>query len=237
MTVSIMQPAYLPWLGYFHRIAMSDLHIVLDHVAIDRNSKTKFANRNKVRTKEGWTWLTIPLLTRGRSDQLGINQLEIDETAQWQRKHWNTIRHSYGHTPHFSQHADFLQSLFDRPWRLLIDVQRELTEYLLPALGITTPILFSSSMATASRKDELILDLCRESGATEYISGPFGRDYLKADDFDQAGIRLSFHDYHHPVYQQAFDGFEPYMSAIDLLFNHGSASAEILHTEQEQKRE
>ena len=236
MTLSIMQPAYLPWLGYFHRIAISDLHIVLDHVAIDRSSRTKFANRNKVRTREGWTWLTIPLLTHGRSDQLGIDRLEIDNTSHWQRKHWSTIQHNYGRARYFAEHQRFMQDLYKRPWQMLIDVQREVTGYLLDAFAITTPLMFSSQMGITSTKEELILDLCREVGATGYISGPFGRDYLTAEEFDRAAIELHFHDYQHPEYNQAFEGFEPYMSAVDLLFNHGAESAALLHAEQEQQR-
>jgi hypothetical protein len=229
-----MQPAYLPWLGYFHRVAISDLHIVLDHVEIDRNSKTKFANRNKVRTNEGWCWLTVPLLTGGRSNRLQINQLEIDDASRWRKKHWSTMQLNYSRSSHFEEHESFFKETFERPWRMLSDLQTTITKYLLETLAISTPVMFSSQMGVESRKDQLILDLCRHVNASQYISGPFGREYLSEERFVEAGIQLRFHEYRHPVYQQAYPGFEPFMSVIDLLFNCGAESSEILRSNQEQ---
>ena len=228
MIVSIMQPAYLPWLGYFHRIAISDLHIVLDHVKIDKNSKTKFSNRNKIRTEEGWQWLTVPIQTKGKSGDLEINRLAIDAVASWQAKHWGALRFNYAKAPQFPSHAAFFERCYSRSWQRLVDVNRETTNYLLRALGISTPMLVSSEMNFAGQKDKLIFDLCHSVGATHYLSGPFGRNYLQPELFDQAGITLNYHNYLHPEYPQVYPGFEPYMSAVDLLFNCGDDSREIL---------
>src|SRR6266851_6680171 len=119
MMISIMQPAYLPWLGYFHRIAISDLHIVLDHVEIDRNSKTKFANRNKVRTKEGWSWLTVPLVSKGKTGELQLDKLEVDNSSNWRRKHWNTIESNYARANFIDDHRLFLATVYSREWTRL----------------------------------------------------------------------------------------------------------------------
>jgi hypothetical protein len=229
MIVTIMQPAYLPWLGYFHRIALSDLFIVLDHVQIDRNSKTGFAHRNKLRTKEGWAWLTVPLKTKGKHGQLYLNELEIAD-QDFRAKHWGTIRHNYSKAPFFAEHAAALESIYAQPWERLVPLACELMKYQLEALGITTPLRFSSEMAVEGNKDELIVNLCRAAGASAYISGPFGREYLKPEAFAEAGIRLVFHDYVHPTYPQAQGGFEPYMAALDLLLNAGPQSAAILQS-------
>lgn len=223
-----MQPAYLPWLGYFHRIACSDVHIVLDDVEIDLNSKTKFANRNKVRTTNGSTWLTVPLKTRGRRGELYINDIEIDDTSRWAQKHWATIRQSYSRAPFFREHAGFVAATLERPWTHLVALARTLTDQLLSALDVKTHVLYSSAMHVPGRKDELILNLCKAAGATTYLSGPFGRDYLDVSSFDEAGVKVRFHDYRHPSYPQVYPGFEPYMSAIDLLFNCGPESRRIL---------
>ena len=83
MIVSIMQPAYIPWLGYFDRIAKSDLHVVLDNVTMDKNSKTKFTNRNKSRTPQGWSWLTVPLKSVSKSNEVVINEIEIASGNNW----------------------------------------------------------------------------------------------------------------------------------------------------------
>jgi hypothetical protein len=223
-----MQPAYLPWLGYFHRISLSDLFIVLDHVQIDKSSKTGFAHRNKVRTKDGWTWLTIPLKTKGQHGNLLLDQIEIDNEQGWARKHWMTIRTSYGKAPFFREHGPAFEALFARPWPRLIDISRETLEYQLKAFGIGTPVRFSSDMQVPGANDELIVNLCRAAGATAYISGPFGRDYLSAGAFEEAGIELVFHDYHHPEYPQLYQPFEKYMAAIDLLFNRGPQSMDVI---------
>ncbi len=223
-----MQPAYLPWLGYFDRIAKSDLHIVLDHVNLDANSKTKFANRNKVRISDGWNWLTVPLQSKGRHGALFLNEAEISPDGAWRQKHLGSIRTNYARARHFAGHRAFLEEIYGRDWRRLADLTTATTDYLRQAFGLDCPTRFSSELGVAGEKDALILNLCRAVGATTYISGPFGRDYLSAAAFADAGIELVFHDYPHPEYAQAFPGFEPYMSAWDLLLNHGPASREIL---------
>jgi len=231
MRVSIMQPAYLPWLGYFERIAMSDLHIVLDHVQIDRNSKTKFANRNKVRVGKSWIWLTVPLKTKGKGNDLPIDELEIDNESRWAAKHWKTLELEYKKAPFFPAHSAFFERAYGRVWSHLAELNRETTEYLMrQCLHISTPVVFSAKMQVPGAKDELILNLCKSVQATEYISGPFGREYLNSAAFEQAGIKLVFHDYAHPVYPQIQGGFEPYMSALDLVFNCGEQAQSILRT-------
>jgi hypothetical protein len=233
MIVSIMQPAYLPWLGYFHRIATSDLHIVLDHVQLDKNSRTKFTNRNKIRTKDGWCWLTVPLRTKGKFGSLYINQLEIADDSRWAEKHWATIRLNYNKAPYFAEHAAFFEEIYTRHWANLNGLLREITTYMLLVFGIKTALLYSSQMAAHEKKDELILSLCQAVGATTYISGPFGKNYLHGEFFQEARIQIIYHEYCHPRYPQVWSGFEAYMSALDLLFNCGPASLEILTKDQE----
>ena len=222
MIVSIMQPAYLPWLGYFDRIARADLHVVLDHVRIEKRG---FTRRNRVRTPEGWGWLSVPVLTKGRSREVGIDELRIANDSDWARKHRETIRRCYSGAAYFDEYFPTLSGLLDRKWDRLVELCGAVADWQLGAFGIGTPHVLSSSFGLASTKGELILDLCREVGATTYLSGPFGRDYLVEERFTEAGIAIVYHDYEHPVYPQRFAGFEPYMAAIDLLFEHGPASA------------
>lgn len=229
MIVSINQPAYLPWLGYFDRISRSDLHIVLDNVQIERNTKHSFTNRNKVRTIQGWSWLTVPLRRATTASEELINGVRIDGDA-WLRKHSRTLAQSYGQAAHFQEHRDYFQELYAQNWTHLAPLLRESTRYLLKALGIRTPLLFSTEMKVEGRKAELVVNLCKAAGATVYLSGPLGRDYLDAATFEAAGIILQFHDYTHPMYSQMHRGFVPYMSVVDLLFNHGADSQRILRS-------
>lgn len=226
MIVSISQPAYLPWLGYFHRIAQSDLHIVLDHVQFERRS---FTNRNRVRMSNGSCWLTVPVKTKGRFATLPIESVEIDDDTDWRTKHWKTLYHGYGKTPHFREHAAFFESVYRRPWRFLGDLCRETTGYLLAELGIGTPLLSSSEMSPQGTKTDLLLDLCRKVGATTYLSGPLGRNYIREEIFDRAGIGVVYQGYRHPEYPQCrAKTFEPNLSVVDLLFNCGPRSLPIL---------
>lgn len=227
MIVSISQPAYLPWLGYFNRVAKSDLSIVLDNVMIERSSKTRFTNRNKIRTNAGAVWLTIPVKTAGLGQPL-ICDAELDEGQKWAEKHYRTIVQNYKKSPYYKMHEAWLEQFYNQHWSHLAPVLNESTSYLLESLGIDTPRVFSSKMQVEGKKSDLILNLCKHVGATTYLSGPFGREYLELNAFSDAGISVEFDDYEHPVYPQQHPGFEPYMSIIDLLFNCGGDSLKIL---------
>ena len=224
MIVSINQPAYLPWLGYFHRIAMSDLHVVLDHVQLEKGS---FTNRNKVRTRDTWCWLTVPVSTAGRFGALPINEVRIAETDRWRRKHLDTIAQSYGRCAGYESHRGLIETPLNQPWEFLDPLMSEINTNLLHAFDIDTPLVKSAELKPTGIKSELVLDLCRETGATCYLSGPLGRDYLDLKSFERAGIEVRFHDFEHPRYAQAFSGFEPFMTALDLLFNHPDTAREV----------
>jgi hypothetical protein len=232
MIVSIMQPAFLPWLGYFNRYQQSDIHIALDHVQMDMSSKTRFANRNKIRTPQGWSWITVPIEKKGLHQQLYLDRTRVNNQTTWGSKAWRAIEGSYRKAPYFEHYAAPLQTLLLREWTLLNDLNIALTGVMLDALCIRKRTLFSSQLGVNSKGSDLILDLCRMVGAKTYISGPFGRDYLQLECFHQADIRVVFHDYSHPEYKQNFDGFEPYMSALDVLLNHGPYAPEIISNKQ-----
>ncbi|MCL4818316.1 MAG: WbqC family protein [Vicinamibacteria bacterium] len=218
MILSINQPAWLPWPGYFHRVARSDLHVVLDHVQFEKDS---FVNRNRVRTAGGTAWLTVPVRTAGRFG-VAIDALEIADDGRWARKQWDTLRFAYARAPHFAAHAPFFEQVFARPWPRLLDLLLHVNGYLSEALGVRTPLRRSSELRPQGRKSELVLELCRGLGATTYLSGPLGRDYLELGTFRSAGIAVEFDDYAPPVYPQCQPGpFAPGLSVVDLLFNCG----------------
>jgi hypothetical protein len=225
MIVSINQPAYLPWLGYFERIAASDLHIVLDHVQFEKNS---FTNRNKARTKEGSTWLTVPLATKGHFGDLAIHSLQFGANDPWQKKHWATLRMNYARAPFFKEYAPAYEALYSRTWSGFGAMVRAFLEQHLCDLGIATALRYSSEMGVVGTKSELVLNLCRAVQADTYLSGALGRNYLDEASFAAAGIAVSYQDYPHPTYAQCQPGFEPFMGVLDLIFNHGPSSLEVL---------
>jgi hypothetical protein len=230
MIVSINQPAYLPWTGYFHRIAISDRHVVLNHVQFEKNS---FTNRNKVRTSAGWTWLTIPIETRGKFGNLPINELTLAGGLKWQQKHWRTICQNYSKAPYFSLYASELEHLYTSFWTSLDALCAQMMRFFLDALGIITEIQFSAEMKPCGKKNSLILDLCKKSKANIYLSGTQGQNYLKEAPFKSSKIKVVYQDYKHPIYTQHQKGnFEAYMGIIDLLFNCGPGSLEVLMKDQ-----
>lgn len=221
MIVSINQPAYLPWLGYFDRIIKSDVHVVLDHVQFEKNS---MVNRNKIRTHQGNTMLTVPVLTKGKFQDLSINTLEIDVRQPWRKKHWKAIQQNYSKAPFFKEYAPFLEDLYSKEWSDLLSIVKALNGFVINALNVQTKIIYSSDMNIEGEKSDLVLNICKSLDAKTYLSGPFGRDYLDRPSFDDAGISLEFHDYDHPKYAQMHGDFEPYMCIFDLLFNQGPDS-------------
>jgi len=229
MLISINQPAYLPWLGYYERIARSDIHVVLDHVQFEKNS---MVNRNKIRTKQGWCWLTVPVKTKGSFGDLAINKLAIADIPGWQNKQLKTLHSNYAKARYFSRYIDYFNEVFNREWNLLNPLLRELNNYLLLQLGITTKIIYSSDEEYLSTKSDLILQICQDFAADTYLSGPFGRDYLDENLFRKGEVGISYQDYKHPVYSQVYQGFEAYMSIVDLLFNHGNDALNILVNDQ-----
>jgi len=226
MIVAINQPAYLPWLGYFHRIIASDIYVVLDHVQFEKNS---FTNRNKIRTQDSSLMLTVPVQTKGKFGALQINTLNIAPNSNWARKHKASMILNYSKAPYFDRYFPFFKSIYDKPPGRFCELVNEINAYLMDSLDIHADIRYSSQMNVDGQKSDLVFNLCRQLGATTYLSGSLGRDYLEVEKFEQSNILVRYHDYEHPVYDQFYKNFESNMSVIDLLFNHGENSSKILN--------
>jgi hypothetical protein len=217
MIVSIHQPAYLPWLGYFEKIERSDLFLYLDTVQFQKGS---FQNRNKIRTKEGWIWQTVPVQTKGKHFEQTIAEVAINNQLPWQAKHWAAITQNYSKAPFAGEWLPRLEPFYHTPYERLSDLCWDMMVMFNKAFRITTPIKKTSDMPPVEgAKSDLILNLCRAEKAQTYFSGSQGRGYLDEGAFVQAGISVVYQDYQHPTYAQAYQGFEPYMGAVDLLMN------------------
>lgn len=232
MIVTIMQPAYIPWSGFFHRAMLSDLFIVLDTVRMDKSSRTNFANRNKVLSPNGPLWLTIPLKRGHGGDDLPLRDLEILDDGHWRHKHYQALRHGYRRAPYFEAYRNFLEDYYAQPRVLLRDAIKGMFDFLWKELDLTTEVRYASAMDVAGTKDRLILNLCRAVGADTYISGPFGRTYLSGKDFADQGIRLLYHDFVPQPYPQDGRPFIPYLSALDVLLHLGPQAGAAIRSGQ-----
>jgi len=220
MKVSIHQPQYLPWLPYFLKIEESDLFILLDTVDFQKNG---LQNRNQVKTAQGAHWLTVPV-----RQELGQKIRDVQTTGggDWRRKHWLTLVQSYGKAPSFAPFAGDLERFYSREWTGLNELNIELIEMIMRWLDIRTPVVKSSDMGATGAASELVLNLCREAGATRYLSGSGGMSYLDMDAFDRAGIEVVYRPTILPVpYPQCFPkvGFINHLSALDIILNCGDA--------------
>ena len=227
MILSISQPAYLPWLGLFSRIKMSDVHVFLDDVQIERGTKNSFTNRNKLRNKKDIFWLTVPLKSIKNGDPK-ILDTEIDNSKSWQKKHFNSFKNNYSKSKYYQEHEEWLKNFYSKRWQFLCPMLNYSTNYLLDYLDIKTKRIFSSSLKVKGRKSEYIENICKNLGAKTYVSGPLGKNYLDLKRFKQKNINVKFDEYKHPIYVQLFENFYPYLSIFDLILNHGRESKKIL---------
>ncbi|MEW6009197.1 MAG: WbqC family protein [Candidatus Omnitrophota bacterium] len=224
MIISVHQPQYLPWLGFFDKIAKSDCFVFLDEV---QYKSREFQNRNKIRTKDGWIWLSVPVITKGKGRQR-ISQVLIDNEFPWARQHLASLKTWYAKAKFFKGYLPFFEETYARKWEKLIDLNIHIINFLLKQLSITTPIYFESKLRISSIKTERIIEICKKIEADTYLSGIGGKEYLEEDKFSLANIKLVYQDFSHPEYGQLFKPFIPFMSVVDLLFNHGEDSLKIL---------
>jgi len=228
MILSVHQPQYIPWLGYFDKIDTSNYFVFLDSV---QYKPREYQNRNKIRTKDGWMWLTVPVISRGLGRQK-ICDVKIDNDSDWQRRHWKSLKVWYGRAKFFKDHFSFFEDVYTRSWGKLIDLNIHIIKYLLKELKIETSLYYESEIDISSQGTDRIIEICKKLNADIYLSGIGGRDYLEEGKFVQAGIKLEYQNFIHPVYRQQYmkgtDSFLPYMSALDLLFNEGEKSIGIL---------
>ncbi|MBV9190294.1 MAG: WbqC family protein [Betaproteobacteria bacterium] len=219
MLVAIHQPHYLPWLGYLEKMAEADLFIVLDHVQFERGN---YQNRTQVRVNGAAHWLTVPVVQRSQKER--IDEKLIDTRQDWEATHYETLRRAYGQAA-----VAPLRPIYEMPWERLVDLNDAMLRFLRAALGIHTPLIYSSALGVTGAKSELVLNLCKAVGAGALLVGLGGsRHYLDRAAFAAAGIELVFQEFKHPVYPQRGPApFIPGLSAVDFLFNKKTTREEL----------
>jgi hypothetical protein len=220
MKCVILQPSYLPWRGVFEQIYKADVFVFYDDVQYDKRG---WRNRNRIKTRDGMQWLTIPVHSRGAMvEHTRIDQIEIVQEQNWREHHWRAIQHNYGKAPYFNEYAPWLADVYQRSPTLLADFTIPLTIEIAGKLGIDhTRFLRASTLNVQGQKTDRLLAVLNRLGATHYISGPSARDYIEEDKFQAAGITLEYMDYNYPVYPQLYPPFEPAVTVLDLLLMTG----------------
>ena len=231
MLVAIHQPTFFPWLGYLHRMAEADLFVILDHVQFERRN---YQNRTMIRLEDESRRLTVPVVQLSQKEKIVDKRVDnppaTDDNRWWGPNSFNTLKYAYRKAPFFEAYADELRDMFHARWEKLVDLDMATLDFLRKHLEITTPLVKSSTLAPEGQRSELLLDICQRVGASAFLGGMGGsRTYLNQSAFDEARMGVVWQDFKHAVYpQQGTAPFIKGLSALDLLFNCGPKSAEIL---------
>lgn len=223
ITTVIMQPTYLPWVGYFDLMEQCDVFVFLDSVQFARRS---WQQRNRIKTSDGELMLTVPVASKGLRDQL-IGETRIDQTAAFEKKHVASLRAAYAKAPYYKNISSGYQAVVDKKHEKIADLNIELIEWLAGALGMQRKLIRSSSLVVSGKRSELLLEICRAVGADHYLSPPGSKEYLEEDALlgGNSDIKLLYHEYVPVEYSQLHGAFMPFMSAIDLVMNLSAEEA------------
>lgn len=220
--ISIRQPGYLPYIGFFKKIESSDVFVFLDDVQFEKND---WDNRNKIKTVDSFAWLTVPVLHKFGTK---LNEIRIDNDQEWSKKHRKTIEVNYKKAEYFYDYWDDIESILNKKWEKLIDLNLEFIRYFMKKLSITTPTVKSSELKITQTGSERLLEICKKLNSGTYLSGELGRDYLNEEIFFSNNIDVIYEKFLHPVYKQIHGEFLPNMAIIDVLFNEGENAVKIL---------
>lgn len=223
-SLAVLQPSYLPWIGYFDQIDRADIFVFYDDVQYDKHG---WRNRNRLKGPVGPVWITVPVLHSGRFGQV-INAVEIDRHQDWGRKHVLMLKQLYARAPHSAEYLPELCDLLQRDWVRLSELSVTVTRLMARWFGIAAEFHLSSDLGITGDRSERLLSICQRFGADRYVSGDAAQAYLNVDRFRANGIDVVWQNYRHPEYPQCFGAFEPYLSAIDLLCNVGRESLAVV---------
>ena len=222
--VAVIQSNYIPWKGYFDIIHDVDQFIFYDDVQYTKND---WRNRNKIKTRQGLHWLTIPI---GSRNERLICEVEIDN-ASWPTKHWETLKQSYSRAPYFKKYQEFFEYVYlEAEWNNLSVLNQFLIKTISKDfLGIDTEFKDSREFRAEGQKLDRLVNLLLKVGTDLYVSGPSAKDYIHEKSFRDAGIEIVYKDYSdYPEYPQLFPPFEHGISILDVLFNCGPQTPDYI---------
>ena len=225
MIIGILQPGYLPWLGFFEQMYKSDVFVIYDDVQYDKEG---WRNRNRIKTANGMQWLTIPVNVKFEQHPL-IYEVKIDNTSNWRKKHLSSINQNYSKARFFREYFSIFEEAYSKEWEYLIDINMNFTLKLAERLGMESKkVVRSSTLNIEGDRIGRLVKICKLFNADMFYEGISGKNYLDEKCFVDEGIRIEYQDYKHPIYHQLYGAFVPYLSVVDLLFNCGDESLSIL---------
>ena len=219
MIVAVHQPQYLPWLGYFDKIRQADIFCYLDSVQYKKND---WQNRNRIKTSQGWQWLTVPVRFQFPEK---ICDVKINPMVNWRKKHLQSLVTNYRRAPYFEKYFQVYEQIYSEDWEFVSELNIHFIERLAEALGLSQkPAVRSSQLELREDPTDRLIDICRAVEADTYLAGQDGMNYMDLERFKDNGIEVIIQDFKHPIYPQMFNEFQSHMSVVDLLFNCGPGS-------------
>ena len=223
--VAIVQSSYIPWKGYFDLINLADEFILFDDM---QYTKRDWRNRNRIKTANGARWITIPVEIKGKYFQKIKDTVVSD--AGWNRKHWDSIVHTYSRAGYFRKYKEAFEKFYlGYSEKSLSKINHCFISAICKLLGINTKITWSMDYCLVGGKTERLIDLCKQAGADEYISGPSAKGYIDEKMLEKERIKLRYMDYSgYPKYNQLYQSFDHAVSIIDLIFNEGPNASKYM---------
>ena len=213
MIIAGHQPNYLPWPGFFDKMSKCDVFIIEDDMQFVYH---EFHNRNKIKTKQGISWLTVPV-SEGRKRKKFSEMLILNE-KNWSKRHWSILKSNYEKAPYWSEFSNFFAETYDKKWSKLLDLNLYLIEGIMDFLNIEKELVLGSSINVSGKKNDLLIAQCKALGAKTYLSGVGARTYLDIDQFEREGINVVFQEFEYPNYPQLWGEFVQNLSVVDYLF-------------------
>lgn len=225
MKITIHQPEHMPWLGLIDKISKADIFVILDTVQFEKNY---FQNRNKIKTEKGSEWITVPI--KKFKHNTPIKDIKISYNEKWENKYLNKIKQHYQKSNYFNEYFPVIRSIIKKKHPYLSELNTELIKQMMQWFEIETKIILSSELKLSPSKTGGLVnyDISKKMNAQIYLSGPTGKEYLDLTPFNKGKIKVEFHEFNHPEYNQQHKPFISNMSSIDLLFNYGPKAKEVL---------
>jgi len=225
MRIGFHQPAFIPWGGFWARLAFVDKMVLLDDTLLARGFT--FVNRNRLKGPQGEIWITVPLKRKGRGRQK-IKDLEIHEKPWWAKRFLATLRHFYGKSiyfePLFSEIARILNDQNER----FLDMVESLLLLLRDSFGLQTPFIKQSDIGLTGQGTELLVSIAEHLRTQEVLLSSFAVKHVELGQFRKKGIRVFLHYFDLPQYPQFWGEFCSNLSALDLYFCLGPAGLRLL---------
>lgn len=225
MIVAVNQPYFCPFAGFFYKLQLCDVLVLLDSVQFPQG--TTWLSRNRFKNDQGVLWITVPVWKKGLGLQ-NINDVRICHEGRWHRKHLESLKSAYLHAPYFAEHRELFETIFSPQFERILEVNLQAVEHAREYLEIGTRIVLLSELDIDAAGNRLLVEICRALSADQFIAQSAAEKHLDQDRFATAGVEIRYFKYPEWVYPQLWGDFIPNLSIFDLIFNYGRKARDIL---------